>query len=254
MNYQAFLTGLNSVIAPLGIKVQGGVLTDGETQYGVTYSIQGVISALLNYFYVSGEKYASVNDMLSDLLKLTDGSNAYYIKQLINNFKQTYRYHYKVKVSTAGSISFSTTGKGLTSFTFNSDSYTLAPGDELFLAVPSIAVGTYDLYVYSTSKDESLSFETSNCTISYLEYEHCISYVFTSTDYGFVYCKPEFGSVQKVEGDATIDITQSGQLIKLHSDRDGQYLVYIYCELEDENLIVTEAASGCSLGSRSVRW
>lgn len=253
MNYEGFLKGINSILTPLGLTIRDGVLVDDTGQYGSCYSIQGILSSLWFYFNAKGKKYTNFNDMLSDLLLLSDGSNAYYIKSLINWTSNSYRYHYKVRVDTTGSISFSTTGKGLTSFTFTGVEYPLAPTDELFLAVPNIAAGVYDLYIYSTT-EENLTFETVNCTITYLEYEHCISYVFTSTDYGFVYATSKYGSVQKVDSEASVDIILVGDTIKMHSDRSGQYLIYIYCEDKDEELVVTEAASGCSLGSKTIRW
>lgn len=254
MRYEKFIYGLNSILTALGLCVRGGRLVDADGQYGSCYSIQGVLSSLWCYFYEKGKGYANYNDMLSDLLLLSDGSNAYYIKCLINWQSANFRYHYKVKVTEAGSISFGTTGKGITGFIFNGTEYAVAPSDELFLAVPSIAVGVYDLYVYSTAADEALTFDCTNCTITLLEYEHCITYVFTSTDYGFVYCKAVYGSVRDMSVDASVNITVDNGLFKLHADREGQYVIYVYCDREDEELQVVEAASGCGLSNRTKRW
>lgn len=256
MDYQSFLSGLNQIITTYNIQITDGWLTDNDgNRYGVYIrSIRAAISSLMDYFHKTSSEYVCVNDMLSDLLKMSDGSNAGYIKQLINIYSRRYRYHYRVTVQTAGSISFATNGNGIIGFNFNNVEYPVGLNEELYLAVPQISAGIYDLYIYSIYDNEGFVFETTNCSISFVEFEHCISYyINVGTNGGALSFTTKYNSVKDVNGDASLTIEFSNNNGTIECSREGSYNVLLYCQNINEEIIV-KTSKDITLGSRSVRW
>lgn len=255
MDYTAFTIGLNSVLTAYGLQVSNGVLADGTKEYKPCTSIQGVLNALWFYFKESGRPYTNHNEMLSDLLLLTDGSNAKYIKDLINYVHKVFMYHYKVKVEVAGAVTFSATGKELFKFEFGGVTYPIGVGDDLTYS-GALAAGTYDLYVYSTVADEDLIFAETACTVLYDWAEHKIDYVvnitstaniinFTSTKKSVR--KVSFGGAKKTSANYNM------QAFNASYENVGTYTISIFCDDIDET-IKDMLSRGGSIGDRSVSY
>lgn len=255
MDYTAFTIGLNSVLATYGLQVSNGVLTDGTKEYKPCTSIQGILNALWFYFKENGNPYTNHNDMLSDLLLLTDGSNAKYIKDLINYVHKVFMYHYKIQVDAAGAVAFSTSGKELFKYEFGGVTYPIGVGDDLTYS-GTLAKGTYDLYVYSTANDEDLIFTETGCTVLYDWSEHKIDYVvnitddtniiqFTSTKKSIR--KVSFGGAYYTHANYTI------QSFVARYDNVGTYTISLFCDDIDET-IEDMMSRGGSIGDRSVSY
>lgn len=123
----------------------------------------------------------------------------------------------------------------------------------------SLEKGTYDVYIYSTQPTISIDndqFYCNNGTLTYLESEHCISYILTTKGKGSVVFSGLMGSIEKISPDASITIAKEdydNNLFEFTFDREGQYTINIFCDDKDEEVRVQDSTN-CALGSRTVKW
>lgn len=119
--------------------------------------------------------------------------------------------------------------------------------------------GTYDVYIYSNQPTISIDndqFFCNNGTLTYLESEHCISYILTTKGKGSVVFSGLMGSIEKISPDASVTVVKEdydNNLFELSFDREGQYAVNVFCDDKDEEVRVQDSTN-CSFGSRTVKW
>ena len=250
-------------------------IEEGGQQYGFDESFQYpnkaaalayVLGAKDIIFWNIDEEYNSDNSPLF--------STEYCIKAMSNCFRDVYKHHYKL-IATSDNPSFgfyddSSLSPRLDGVEYGRGAYKLEivgyPTETTYIEFgsnlekeTSLKKGTYDLYIYSNQPTISIDndqFYTNGCTLSYLESEHCVSYILTTTGKGSVVFSGYLGSIEKISPDASVTVVKEdydNNLFELSFDRAGQYTINLFCDEEAEEVRVQDSTN-CSFGSRSVKW
>ena len=201
-------------------------------------------------------------------------STEYCTKALSNCFRHIYKFHYKLTVTSDeqswGFYDDSYLSPRIDGVEYGSGAYKVEivghPEETTYIDFgsnlekeTSLAKGTYDLYIYSNQPTLSIdndSYYTNGCTLTYLESEHCISYVLTATGQGSVIFSGLYGSIENISPDASVTVVKADydtNLFELSFDRAGQYTVNLFCDDVEEEVRVQDSTN-CSFGSRTVKW
>lgn len=201
-------------------------------------------------------------------------STEYCIKAMSNCFREIYKHHYKLTVTGDGpSFGFyddSYLSPRIDGVEYGSGAYKVEidgyPTETTYInfgssteIYPTLSKGTYDVYIYSTQPTISInndSYFANNCALTYLESEHCVSYILTTAGKGSVVFNGYLGSIEKISPDASVTVVKEdydNNLFELSFDRAGQYTINLFCDEEAEEVRVQDSTN-CSFGSRSVKW
>lgn len=264
MSYDKFIKGLNPLLDLYGLEVVDGRLSDGNNLWGIANTIHSTLSSLWFYFNSHEQPYTNWNDMLSDLLVSSGHSNAGYIKQIMNYVKTetNWKYHFKLRVSTAGTISFSGQSKAAFEFEFNGQKYKPTSDDKIIWS-GDLEKGLYDLIVYSTADNEEITFDVSGD--AYIIYEwssHKIDYEVTVTKNFIAYLSfsSKYKSIKKVSWDGAADHTEdyvndTYTANYFDSGVPKTHIVTLFCDNIDEEIVVNEKLTdNVTVGTRWISY